>query len=587
VIHPLSFCSQLLANAASGLLNCLCGTQRPLFSLCLRLHRIEVRRVVATDISTESRTDHSRLIALGLVVLTAVAFGRVLAIGFVNYDDPEYVTANPHIRASFRAASLLWAFSTTEANNWHPLTWMSLQLDHRLFGLRPWGYHLTSLLLHIGSTLLLFATLGSITGAVWRSALVATLFAVHPLHVESVAWVAERKDVLCGFFWMATMAAYVAYTRAPSIGRYLLVAAALSLALMAKPMAVTLPCVLLLMDFWPLGRAASDKRRSTLFALLPEKIPLFALAAGAAILTWNAQQSGGAIEPSERLPFGVRIENALVSYVCYIGMMLWPSGLAPFYPHPGNALPLWQPIAAGILLTGITALTIALALRAPYLPFGWLWFLGTLVPVIGLVQVGEQSLADRYTYIPLVGLFVMFAWGLGDLGERWPALRRAAIAAAVAAICACTVLTWLQVPYWRNSIALWEHALEATADNPVARINAGRAHLEEGGSASAAEQHLRRAIARRPGYVVAFVNLGMALDRQGKTQEAIGCYQQALDIEPNRPVTRNNLGIALAKVGRLDEAIEQLTEAVRLASDYEEARRNLRGAQEAKRRASP
>jgi hypothetical protein len=547
----------------------------------------EARRTVATDLNAGTENNHRWLIALGLIFLAAAGFSYTLGNRFVNYDDPEYVTANPHIRGSFRPASLVWAFTTIEANNWHPLTWMSLQLDHRLFGLRPWGFHLTNLLLHIGSTLLLFVALRSMTGAVWRSALVAALFAVHPLHVESVAWVAERKDVLCGFFWMAAMVAYAGYVRGPNAGRYLLVAAGFALALLAKPMAVTLPCVLLILDYWPLCRTTSQKGRSTMMALLWEKVPLIALAAGAAILTWDAQQTGGAIGSLERFPMGVRIENALVGYVRYVGMTLWPSGLAPFYPYPGDELPLWQPIAAGAVLAGISACVVAWARRAPYLLVGWLWYLGTLIPVIGFVQVGEQALADRYTYIPLVGLFIMAAWGLGDLAERWPKLRRVAIAGAVLAIGACTVSTWLQVQHWKNSITLWEHALAVTADNPVARVNAGRAQLEEHGSDAAAEQHLRRSIELRPGYVVALVNLGIVLDRQGKTNEAIGWYQQALELEPNRPVTRNNLGIALAKVGRLDEAIEQLTEAVRLADDYEEARRNLHGALEAKRRASP
>lgn len=523
---------------------------------------------------------------MGLVLLTAGAFGHVLGNGFVNYDDPIYVTVNDRIRAPFNAASLRGALTATEALNWHPLTWMSLQFDHRLYGLRPWGYHLTSLLLHMGSAVLLFGVLRATTGAIWRSALVAVLFAVHPLHVESVAWVAERKDVLSGFFWMLTMAAYVGYVRLPSVGRYLLVALALALGLMAKPMVVTLPCVLLLLDYWPLLRLQIADCKCSM-RLLAEKLPLFGLAAVASMLTWHAQHGGGAIESLERYSFGVRIENALVCYVRYIGLTLWPSGLAVLYPHPGDALPLWQPMAAGTLLVVITGMAVALRRCMPHLLVGWMWYLGTLVPVIGLVQVGQQALADRYTYIPLIGLFIALAWGLGDLVDRWPEWRKIVIAGAVASVLGLAVCAWLQVRHWKDSIALWDHALQVTAENSTARNNLGLAHLEEKGSAATAEEHLRAAIALQPGYVRAFANLGRALDRQGKTEEAIGWYRQALDIEPDLPETRNNLGIALAKRGRLDEAIEQLTEAVRLAPEYADARRNLERAKDAKSKAQP
>jgi tetratricopeptide (TPR) repeat protein len=526
------------------------------------------------------------LVAGGLALLTLLTLSPVLGNGFVNYDDPIYVTVNEAIRTRFSAASVRRAMTAMEALNWHPLTWMSLQLDYRLYELKPLGYHLTNLMLHLASTLILFGALNAMTGGFWRSALVAALFAVHPLHVESVAWVAERKDVLSGFFWMLTMAAYARYARAPNAGSYVLVAVCLTLGLMAKPMLVTLPCVLLLLDYWPLRRAEPGTGKSIGW-LVVEKLPLFALAAGASVLTWNAQQAGGAIESLESYPLGSRIENALVSYVRYIGMAIWPSGLAVFYPHPGSKLQVWQVVGAGALLIVITAGTIALRRRAPYFLVGWLWYGGTLVPVIGLVQVGQQALADRYTYIPLIGVFITVAWSFGDLLIRCPDLRIWAIAATAAAVMACAVGSWRQARHWKDSVSLWEHALSVTPDNYTVRNALGRGLLEENGSAAAAEEHFRAALELRPGYVKALGNLGRALARQEKNEEAILWYQRALEIEPDSFETRNNLGIALAKCGRLDEAIEQLQETVRLAPDYEEARLNLERALDAKSRARP
>jgi hypothetical protein len=511
-----------------------------------------------------------------------VAFLPGLLNGFVNYDDPIYVTANEHIKEKIGPTGLRWTFTATEALNWHPLTWMSLQLDHRLYGLRAWGYHLTSLLLHIASTLLLFAVLRRMTGARWRSALVAALFAVHPLHVESVAWVAERKDVLSGFFWMATLWFYSTYVKSPSIARYVFVAGGLLLGLMAKPMVVTLPCVLLLLDYWPLQRlvvndvsglkSQSPRPRHPLQFLILEKLPLFLLVGGGCAVTWYAQQSGGEIRSFDEFPLSVRFSNALVSYVSYLGMTFWPSGLAPFYPHPGDSLPQWQVLGSAGLLCGITTLAIALARRLPYMFVGWFWYVGTLVPVIGLVQVGEQALADRYTYVPLVGVFLAMSWGIGDLLERSPQTRRLVIPAIITVLIGCVLCTWMQVRTWHDSRGLWEHALRVTLDNAIARNNLGLAVLEEHGNPAIAEEHLRMALHLRPGYARAYVNLGTALDKQGKIKDAIDAYRQALAIQPNLPVTRYNLGIALAIDGQTDEAIEQLREAVRLGHEGAQAK---------------
>jgi tetratricopeptide (TPR) repeat protein len=536
---------------------------------------------VATDASTEPHPHRGLFVALGLCLLTITAFIHVLANGFVNYDDPVYVTANEHIKEKFHSANLRWALTATEALNWHPLTWMSLQLDHRLFGMRAWGYHLTSLLLHIANTVLLFAVLRRMTGTLWRSALVAALFAVHPLHVESVVWVAERKEVLSGLFWMLTLWLYVSYVRSPSLFSYVLVALGLGLGLMAKPMVVTLPCVLLLLDYWPMCRPATNeysvlstqysvlgtwpaKARAPFTALLLEKAPLFLLVALECIATWYAQSNGGEIRSLDEFPLGTRISNALVSYVRYLGMMIWPNGLAPYYPHPGDTLPLWQVLGSAALLAGITALAIVYARRLPYLLVGWFWYLGTLVPVIGLVQVGEQALADRYTYLPLIGVFLAAAWGLGDLVARWQPSRELVTLGAIAALAGWFVCSWMQVRTWHDSRALWEHALRVTPDNPIARNNLALAVLEERGNPAEAEAHLRAALRMKPGYGRAYINLGTALDKQGKIKEAIVAYRQALAIQPDLAVTRYNLGIALAIDGQTDEAIEQLREAVRL-----------------------
>jgi tetratricopeptide (TPR) repeat protein len=524
-------------------------------------------------VSEAARADSDRrttaLVCLALVLLTTAAFGRSLNNGFVNYDDPEYVTSNPGVKGGLSAAGLRWAFTASDVLNWHPLTWISLQLDYQLYRLRPWGYHLTSVLLHAGSSVLLFLALRRMTGAVWRSAAVAALFALHPLHVESVAWVAERKDVLSTFFGMLALWAYADYARRPGVGRYLLVFAALALGLLAKPMLVTWPCLLLLLDYWPLGRL----RRGgpvPLRLVLAEKLPLFALAAVSCAVALFAQGRGGAIESLQEVPLGVRCANALVSYVAYLGMALWPAHLAPFYPHPGGALPWWQPAAAAVLLAGITALAAATAWRRPYLLVGWLWYVGTLVPVIGLVQVGDQTRADRYTYVPLVGLFLAAAWGLADLAAHRPALRWPVIAAAVLGLAACFVCTVRQVGYWHDSQALWAHALRVTADNYVAENNLGLALLQDG-RPEEAEGHFRAAVRFKATYARGYANLGLALDEQGKLAEAAACYSRALEIRPDLAATHNNLGIVLGKLGRGDEAIAQLTEAVRLDPESAEA----------------
>jgi Flp pilus assembly protein TadD len=525
------------------------------------------------------------LLGLALVVGTLAVFAPACGHEFVEYDDPQYVTANPHVRAGLTRAGVWWALTSTDVLNWHPLTWLSLQLDYELYRLHPWGYHLTNLLLHAANTLLLFLVFRRMTGAPWPSALVAALFAVHPLHVESVAWVAERKDVLSTFFGLLALAAYVRYVQRPGLIAYLAVALALALSLAAKPMLVTLPAVLLLLDYWPLGRlrlgrpaqpppaGAATPAPASLALVLGEKVPLVALAAASAAMTLIAQHRGGAIESLETLPLGLRAGNAVVSYVRYLGLALWPSGLAPFYPHPRASLPAWQVAGAAAVLAAATGLVLAAARRRPYLPVGWLWYLGTLVPVIGLVQVGYQALADRYTYVPLVGVFVMAAWGLADVAAWRPALRAVVAPAAAAALLACVVITVRQVGFWHDSRSLWEHAVRVTPPNHVAENNLGATYLAS--DLEEAERHLRAAVRLKPDCADAYANLAEALDQQGRIDEAVPCYLRSLELRPADARTHNNVAVALAKQGKLNEAIDQLEEATRLDPGFAEAHYHL------------
>lgn len=405
------------------------------------------------------------LLGGSLAILTVLAFLPSLANGFVLIDDPFYVTANREVLKGITREGLAWALTANVVNNWHPLTVLSHMLDVEVFGLAAAGHHLTSLLLHLASVLLLFEVLRRTTGALYRSALVAALFAVHPTRAESVAWVAERKDVLSGLFWMLALLAYVHYARRPSRGRYLLVALAMALGLAAKPMLVTLPCVLLLLDLWPLERRELGR-------LILEKIPLFVLSAASSLTTLHYQKTS--LAPLEALPWDLRFANAAVSYVAYLGKAFLPRDLAVFYPFP-QTIPLGQTLGAVALLAALTILAVRRVRESPWLLVGWLWFLGTLVPVIGLVQVGRQAMADRYTYLPCIGLFLAVVWGMAELVERRAALRPALAVCAVLAVLVLTALTQGQVRHWQDSVTLFRHALAVTGDNELARRGLDRA----------------------------------------------------------------------------------------------------------------
>ena len=406
---------------------------------------------------------------------------------FVNYDDPQYVTANYDVQAGLTFESIRWSFTATHANNWHPLTWLSHMLDCQIYGMNPGHHHMTNVLFHILNTLLLFFIFKRISESIWKSAFVAALFALHPLHVESIAWVAERKDVLSTFFWMLTLWSYAGYVERPRLDKYLLLILFYILGLMAKPMLVTLPFVLLLLDYWPLKRfhlKSSDNenpevQRTFYFGLILEKIPLFLLSAASGIVTYLVQKSSGAVSSLDAIPFHDRIANALVSYVVYIGKMIWPHNLAVLYPYP-RSIALWKIVGAGLLITLITVLVLRLLRSKPYLAVGWLWYLGTLVPVIGIVQVGSQAMADRYTYVPLIGIFIMITWGISDWVSKRH-YRRFGLFMVTAVILSLLMITSrLQVKYWSNSVMLFDHAIDVTGENSTAQLNLGEALAEQG-----------------------------------------------------------------------------------------------------------
>ncbi len=540
------------------------------------------------------------LAVCGLLLLAVIAvFGQVVGHGFVNFDDGDYVVENRHVQEGLTGPWLVWAVTGYDAFNWHPLTWLSHTLDYQLYGLKPAGHHLTSLLLHATTAILLFLTLRRMTGALWPSAFVAAVFAIHPLRVESVAWVSERKDVLSGLLFTLTLWFYVRYAeRPPSWGRYVLVMASFTLGLMAKPMLVTLPFVLLLLDYWPLGRwqgAGSkehgarisnlksqirDSRSSlsnslyaprSLLALVAEKIPMFALAAASCVITFAAQR--GAIAPLQERDFSSRIAGATVAYVTYLGKMFYPADLSILYGLPNGPPPTSEVLAAVILLTSISIAVFAIRRKCPFLLFGWLWYLGTLVPVIGLVQVGKQALADRYTYLTQIGLYIAFAWGVANTAASRPYRRGLAVLSALV-LAGLIVSAWQQTRYWRDSVTLWSHALACSAETSVAhrclaQALIGRGQVEEGIA------HLQRALEITPDFAEAHNNLGYVLAGQGKIDEAIAHYQRALEAQPDYAEAHYNLGFALAGRGQVDDAISHYRKALETKPEFAEAQYNL------------
>lgn len=514
--------------------------------------------------------------AVFLFLIVLGAFLPVLRNGFVNYDDPVYVTENLQVQAGLTWEGVRWAFTNTDNANWHPVTWLSHMLDCALFGMRPWGHHLQSAVLHAVNAMLVFMFLHRFTGTLWQSLFVAALFGLHPLRVESVAWVAERKDVLSATFGLLSLWAFARYCTElrSATGRhrrfYLLALLAFAAGLMAKPMLVTLPFVLLLLDYWPLDRW----RRGSVWTLVREKLPFMLMTVVASGVTYVAQQSAGAMDFAKTtLPWNARLANALVSYCRYLGTLVWPAHLSPFYPHPGH-WPITVVLLSLLALLGVTALAVFARRRMPCLFTGWFWYLGTLVPVIGLVQVGEQSMADRYTYIPSLGALLMFVWSASELTAnrriRAPILRTAA---TVLVLCSA-LLTLRQILLWKDSETLFRHATKVTHDNHVAWHNLGLAVFERGRSEEAL-RCFQEVLRIKPSYVEEYSNLGMALDRLGRTDEAIAKYHKALALLPAYAEAYNNLGFALSKQGRLEEAEKALREAIRVKPGFARAYHNL------------
>jgi tetratricopeptide (TPR) repeat protein len=534
----------------------------------------------------ESRSlfDRRLWVTLALAVVTLVVYSPVRHNSFVNYDDDTYVTRNSHVQAGVTLSTIAWAVKSTEGDNWHPVTWLSHALDYDMFGDDAAGHHLTSAFLHAINAALLFQLLVAATGMMGRSLFVAAVFALHPFNVESVAWVSERKNVLSMLLCLLTIAAYGWYARQPNGKRYSVVAIAFLLGLAAKPMLVTVPFVLLLLDFWPLNRisgwsafARTDQetprrgkrsddavQKVSLGRAVLEKLPLLALSAGDAAVTLFAQHAGGAMRLV--LPWGVRAENALYAYAIYLEKALWPSRLAPFYPHPGSSLRWWQAASAAAVLTSITALALAYHRTRPYLLVGWLWFLGTLVPVIGIIQVGEQAMADRYAYLPLIGIFVMLAWGMGDAADRLRLNFRWRAAAGAVVILVLIVLTWQQLSYWQNSIALWAHTVAVTSENNTAEDNLGGALLVEG-RYDEALPHLENAARINPNDPTCRLDIAGILAQRGQLKEAIAEYRDALPLVRDLkvlPLIYENVALAYKQIHDYANARASYEQALRL-----------------------
>ena len=519
-------------------------------------------------------------IYLFLTVATFIVYWQVINHGFVNYDDESYVTRNTHVQAGLTLKGVIWSFRTLDVSNWHPLTWLSHMLVCELFGINPLWHHLTNLVLHLASVLLLFRVFLSMSGNPWQSGFVAALFALHPLNVEPVAWAAERKGILCTFFWMLTLWSYLRYLERPKIPNYLLILFFFVLGFMAKPMIVTLPFVLLLLDYWPLRRFQSGKpvdgRSSGAKSFDPrlvwEKIPLLFLVVLMSIIGYFAQQSGGALSTMEALPFGIRISNALVSYVLYLWKMLWPSNLSVFYPH--EAIPGWQAIGAGLFLAAVSLLVVAARKHRPYLAVGWFWYMGTFVPVIQIVQVGIHSMADRYAYIPLIGIFIMVAWGVPDLLARSLRAKRVLVSASVLCLILLAVITWKQLGHWANSMTLFQHSLRVVSNNYVGHNGLARVFEAQGKTAEAIS-HFEEALRIKPGFTHGRYNLARILAAQGKQDDAIRLYSEVLERRPGFVQARINLANILAEQGRLDEAIEHYNQALQVKGGNANAHYNL------------
>ena len=545
-------------------------------------------------------------ICLGLALIVILPFQQTSQFEFINYDDHKFILGNKNIQAGFDRSSVYWAFTTLLSSNWQPLTWLSLMLDYKMYGTSAGGYHVTNVLMHLVNALLLFLIFGRMTGGLWKSGFVAALFAVHPLHVESVAWVMERKDVLSAMFWLLTMGAYAYYADNPSLKRYAFVFIMFVMGLMSKPMLVTLPLVLLLLDYWPLRRF----QRGAFIAgrrLILEKIPLIALSAVVSAITIYAQGSTGALKSLGDIGLSDRMVNAVVSYGGYAGKMFWPVNLAIFYPYP-TSFPISVVLLSGAFLGAACFFSFRHIRTAPYLAMGWLWYLITLLPVCGIIQVGSQAMADRYTYIPLIGLFIAIAWGIPDLLKGNPFYRYFIPVAAGTTLLLLVILTCNQTGVWKDSGLLFEHAIAVTERNHVAHNNLG-SYLLKHKRFGEAESHFKKSVQIKPGDEKYLINLGHALFWQnrydeamtyylraiainprfadsyyhaadvcffsGRDNEALEYYKKNLHLSPGNAAAENNVAIILMRQEKFDEAIIYLRAAIKHQPDYAVARNNL------------
>jgi len=507
------------------------------------------------------------IISICIIVAIFIAYEPLCHNGFVVYDDQQYITENPHITGGITQNSIIWAFTKSHAANWHPLTWISHIIDYQFFGLNPLGYHLVSLLLHIANSLLVFWLFSRMTDAVWASAFIAAVFALHPLQVESVAWAAERKTVLSGLFWLLTMAAYIRYAKRPSVGRYILLFLVFGLCIMTKPIVVTLPLALLLLDYWPLCRVKWKR-------LIIEKIPLLVLSAILSVITFVVQRQGGAVATLEKIPLDARISNMFISYMRYIGKMVWPSQLAVFYPPLPENLPNIIATTCALLFVIVLIFCIYIIPRRKHITTGWLWYIGTLVPMIGLVQAGAQSMANRYMYIPILGLLIIVAWTVRDIVANRPRWKIIPAVSAVVIILLMIILTRTQTKHWQNSLTLFEYALKVTKDNTIAENCYGCA-LFDAGRGDEAVQHFRRVVKISPFYAEARNNLGQFLLKQGKLDEAIACFNELIRQKQDSAQVYSHLAEALSMQKKYDDAAKYFAKALKLNSQYTGAQRQM------------
>ncbi|MBF0345393.1 MAG: tetratricopeptide repeat protein [Nitrospirae bacterium] len=550
------------------------------------LESIDVERKAVEGTDARRLLFGAVLITVCLILMTFVVFLPVRYFGFVNYDDDDYIVNNSRLLAGLTAQNVSWAFTAKQTGNWHPLTWMSYMLDIDMYGVNPGAMHMTNVYLHVVNTILVFILFAIMTDAMWRSGFIAALFALHPMHVESVAWISQRKDVLSALFWILTMIAYVYYTRGPSYKRYFLTLLCFVLGLLSKPILVTLPLVLLLMDYWPLGRfnrllcykgTWAEGRDNTLHgvrSVFVEKIPFFILSALSSVITFYVQNEWGNVATTDLVSFKIRFGNAAIAYALYVMKMLVPMNMSCIYPLT-DQLSVWQVVFAVFFISLACAFAVRERMRHPAIFVGCLWFLITLIPVIGIVQVGLQSMADRYTYIPYIGLFIVVVMGVPDKFLVRKALSVSLLALALVVLLLCAFIARRQVGVWYDNFTLFRHAAQVTSNNYIAHYNLATA-LTLIGSDNEAVYHYRKAVEFKRDYVNAYINLGIIALKYNNNAEALNSFKKALEFDPNLPLAYNGLGLVLKNEGKVQEAISYFQKAIELAPDFTGAYDNLK-----------